>query len=273
MLSVAILITVWNRRDRAIACLDNIYRQIDGMKAAEQYTFDIIMVDDGSTDGTWESVSQAYPSVKLIKGEGRLYWNGGMRLAWQEAGPHDFYLWARAGITLEEGALATIMETSEFLRHKAIVAGSVTGADGVLRFGGRTKSGKLIEPDPSIPLPCYNFNGHLVLVPESAHKILGNLDPRYRQRLGDLDYGVRAAAKGITRAVAPGILGTSDFTPSLPDWRNSAYPLSKRYKYFLAPDGRPPREQFLYDCRRRGFFYASGHIISLMFKVLFPRKK
>ena len=44
-----------------------------------------ILVDDGSTDGTGEAVQGEFPQVRLLRGDGRLFWGGGLRLAFAAA--------------------------------------------------------------------------------------------------------------------------------------------------------------------------------------------
>jgi len=274
MLSVAFLLSVHNRREATLACLERCYREIDSMKAMEKYSFSIYVVDDGCEDGTYEAVREQYPQVNLIKGSGDLYWNQGMRLAWSEAAKedYDFYLWLNCDTYFVEGALATLMETSEFLRHKAIVAGTVKFTAYDQSYGGRTKSGKNVLPDPVIPVPCYTFNGNLVLVPKAVYEVLGNLEEKYHHGFGDYDYGARATKAGIPRVVAPGILATCERDFGIPKWRDSSYTLKERVKFLMSPKGRPPKEQFRYDCRSRGFFYAISDMVSINMKVLFPKR-
>src|ERR1700687_4774995 len=39
-----------------------------------------IVVDDGSSDGTYDMVHVEHPEVVLLRGDGSLYWTGAMRL-------------------------------------------------------------------------------------------------------------------------------------------------------------------------------------------------
>lgn len=274
-MDVAILMTCFNRREMTLSCLLDCYRQIDAMSGSGTYSFSCYLVDDGSTDGTAEAVAQQFPQVRLIRSDGNLYWNQGMRLAWDRASKdrdYDFYLWINDDVRLRDGALATMLENSEFFRHKAIVAGTAVDQDGELSYGGRTRSMKLIEPDPTIPRPCYLFNGNLVLVPKAAYALLGNLDQAYRHSFGDFDYSVRAGRKGIPKVICPGIQCDCDRNSGLPAWSDPANTLSQRYRYLLSPKGRPFREQFRFDVRYMGFIRAILHFISLNMKVLFPIK-
>lgn len=274
-MDVAILMTCFNRRERTLACLLDCYRQIDSLKGTGPYSFDIYLVDDGSSDGTAEAVREKFPQVKLTEGSGNLFWNQGMRLAWDNAShekDYDFYLWVNDDISMKDNAIASLLENSAFLGGKAIIAGTAEDSAGVLSYGGRTKSLRIIVPDKTIPVPCYCFNGNLVLVPRYAYSILGNLDPSYHHSFGDYDYGVRAAKAGVARVVCPGILCVCDRNPGIPKWRDSSYSLKERYGFLFSPKGRPPKEQFLFDVRLNGVIRAVLHFISLNTKVLFPKR-
>ena len=61
----------------------------------DKIDLNVYLVDDGSTDGTSEAVKKNFPQVNIIKGDGTLFWNGGMRVAFSKAmeSEHDYYLW------------------------------------------------------------------------------------------------------------------------------------------------------------------------------------
>lgn len=272
---IAIMMTVYNSKEKVCSFLDNCYHQIDAMRGLYPYIFDIYVVDDGSIDGTSDIIKNVFPDVHLIKGDGRQYWNQGMRLAWKTASrqDYDFYIWANINTVLRDGAIAAMMENSQYLGNKAIIAGSAVDVKGNLTSGGRTRTNKIVVPESVIPVPCFTINGNFVLVPRSVYKELGNFDHRYHHALGDLDYGVRAFKAGIPRVVAPGVL--ADYNPDMavPKWRDSAYSLKERYRYFLGPKGHPPKEQFVYDMRSVGFFQAVAHFLTLNIKVIFAHGK
>lgn len=271
---VAILLTVYNRREKTLECLKACYEQIDGMKAGGEYVFRIYMVDDGSSDGTSEAVRDIFPQTEILRSNGGLFWNQGMRLAWERASEDnpDFYLWINDDTILKEGAIACLMETSTFLRHKAIVVGTAEDNKGELSYGGRSLSGRIVVPDPTLPVTCQTFNGNLVLVPHHVFRILGNLDEHYQHSFGDYDYGVRAEKNNIVRVVAPGVLCVCNRNPGIPRWKNRHYSLSERIASLRGPKGRPPKEQFLYDCRSRNVVFAIAHYVSICLQVLFPRR-
>ncbi len=272
MQRLAILITAYNGKDKVMACLAECYRQADLLSAGSRYEVDIWLNDDGSTEGISEEVSLRYPKVHLSHSDGTLYWSKGLRKVWLEAAAqeYDFYLWLDYKMTLREGAIDSLLDNSSFLGHKAIVVGSVESEDGILCRGGRSRSSKLIEPDPVIPKPCYIFDGRLVLVPKYVFDRLGAMDGRYRHKLGDYDYAIRAYKADIDRVIAPGILGVCAREPAVPLWRDARKSLRERYHALFSPLGKPLKENFLFDLRSKGFLHALWMVIKLNFQVLFP---
>ena len=269
----AILMTVHNRKSQTLKCLEACREQFAELKG--KFDFTVYLVDDGSTDGTSEAVLEMFPGTVILKGDGSLFWNHGMIRAWEEAAKEDceFYIWLNDDTILLPGALGVLLENSSYLRHKAILAGTAKDSSSRLSYGGRTRKGRLIPPDETIPIPCDTFNGNLVLVPRYAFKALGTMDPHYSHSFGDYDYGIRADKAGITTVIAPGVLALCDRNPGLPKWRNGAYTLKQRYCAIISPKGRPFREQFLYDTRKGNVLTAIAHFISLNIKVLFPKRE
>ena len=185
----------------------------------------------------------------------------------------DFYIWLNDDMLLKPGAFSVLLENSSYLKHRAIVVGTAVDSKGEYSYGGRTVYGRIIPPDPVIPVVCDIFNGNLVLVPKSVYEAVGTMDQFYSHGFGDFDYGVRADKAGITSVVAPGVLAVCDRNPGIPKWRNAAFPLKERFSALSDPKGRPLKEQFVYDSRRSNVFVAAGHICSILLKVLFPKRE
>jgi GT2 family glycosyltransferase len=70
---IYIIIPVHNRVNYTLKCLNSLVNQT--------YTiFSIILIDDGSTDNTSSIVSNKFPNVKILKGDGHLWWSGSVNL-------------------------------------------------------------------------------------------------------------------------------------------------------------------------------------------------
>jgi len=214
---LAVLMTCYNRKPKTLACLAALFNQVLPAKVA----MDVYLVDDGSTDGTAELVHQTYPGVKILPGDGSLFWNGGMSLAFATAlkQDYDYYLWLNDDTLLYPEALKGLLITSHSLieqgETQAIVVGSTQDPDtGVLTYGGRKREQwwhpfhfHKVSPKDTVA-PCDTLNGNCVLIPRNVVQVVGNLDPALSHYAADLDYGLRAQRQGCTIWVAPGYAGT-----------------------------------------------------------------
>lgn len=68
-----IIIPVFNRLAFTKACLDSLRKQTD-------QNFKVIIVDDGSTDGTADVLAKDYSEVTILPGTGSLFWTAGVNL-------------------------------------------------------------------------------------------------------------------------------------------------------------------------------------------------
>jgi len=68
--NIYIIIPVHNRKSLTLACLKNLKTNGDLQK------YQVIVVDDGSSDRTAEEVAENYPEVTILKGDGNLWWTG-----------------------------------------------------------------------------------------------------------------------------------------------------------------------------------------------------
>lgn len=63
-----IVVPVHNRLDKTVSCLNSL------SKLDEELS--ILVVDDGSTDGTADFILKNFPEVEMIQGDGKLFWTG-----------------------------------------------------------------------------------------------------------------------------------------------------------------------------------------------------
>ena len=113
---IAILLTVFNRKETTLFCLNSLFKQ----KIKSNVNFEVFLVDDGSTDGTSNEISIKFPDVNLIKSDGNLFWNGGMRLAWENAiakEKYDFLHFNNKKFELSE--LKDISKILQLLRNES----------------------------------------------------------------------------------------------------------------------------------------------------------
>lgn len=214
---IAAILTVFNRKDDTLRCLRSLANQ-----AGLDSELTVFVVDDASTDGTAAAVQSEFPDVRLLHGDGTLFWNGGMRLAFGSALAEgfDFYWWLNDDVDLDDDALTRLLSTADSLAEGGQTPGIVVGSmrqpeQGHVTYGGVVRNDpwrpfqfSLVEPHDAHPVPALTMNGNCVLIPSAVGHNLGNLSPDFRQKMGDFDYGLRAQRNGYQVWVAPGTHGT-----------------------------------------------------------------
>ncbi len=265
-MKISVLLTCHNRKEKTLECLDHLYlQQNHGV-----YTFDVFLVDDGSTDGTGETVKKKFPNVNVINGNGALFWNRGMLLAWEHAlleSACDAVVWLNDDTMLNDDAMAIILNCVQ--KHPgAIVVGSVADSEGIIAYGGYQVKNVLLKPEKD-ELPCCLFNGNVVLVPREVSDKIGLLDKKFSHAMGDFEYGRRASRNGI-ECFATSVIGQCNRNGDYVRWMDTRYSLVKRLKFLYSPLGINPVEAFYY-VKSESLLRACSLFLYLHLKALLPR--
>jgi len=277
-MKVAVILTCFNRKDLTEACLSALFI----CSNEKSYSLKVYLVDDGSTDGTAQAVQASYPEVKIIQGNGQLYWNGGMQLAWEIAlkEPADFYLWLNDDIYLKKNALDVLLSTFESTKTSAnnpVIVGNLNDENtGKLTYGGYSiekglfhfRGVKLAISDT--PTACDAFNGNIVLIPHSVVNNIGTLDAKLTHAMGDFDYGLRCKKAGIPMFTTAEYIATCSNNSLSNTWSDSKLPFSQRWAKLKLPTGLPPLEYFHYVCKHTNLFTGLVMLSKLLLRVGFP---
>ena len=140
-MSVFVIVPVHNRLEFTRVCLASLREQT-------YRDFTVVVVDDGSTDGTHVALATEFPEVSLLWGDGDLWWTGAMNrgLEWvlQRAGNRDHVLALNNDTALPPEYLATLLGLSMRHPHALIGAAAVSWddhdriVDGGVRLDWRT---------------------------------------------------------------------------------------------------------------------------------------
>lgn len=181
-------------------------RCLEYLRAQDYLSLQIIIVDDGSTDGTSEYLAKNdLPNLTVITGNGTLWWGGAMYLGidyvTKVAGNDDFLLMLNDDVRIEKDYVSILVEES--IAHGSVVVGS-TQRDEVT--GNVLDSGFLLDywamlitsvkPQAQCK-PVDALPGRGALFPLSSVLSVGNINIKsFRHYLGDLDYSARARELG-----------------------------------------------------------------------------
>lgn len=229
-----ILIPVHNRRETTVGCL-RFLRGDDVFSWAK-----VIVIDDGSTDGTSEAVCSEFPDVEILRGTGSWWWTGairrGMELALTQKA--DRVIW------LNDDCMpppASLWKLSQFVREKGGVAWITARAPGGWDYGGHVKTVTRIRrctPAEESRGRIDTFSGNCVCIPRDWIEKIGLPDDHhFPHGIGDLDYGLRLRAAGASLRALPDTIATNadPSQSSSESWLRSARPMRAIWNDFRSP--------------------------------------
>lgn len=261
---IAVLLTCHNRKDKTRNCLKSLF------SVRMEHQCDVFLTDDGSTDGTSEMIKNEFPVVHLLKGDGTLFWNRGMYMAWKEAAlfDYDYFLWLNDDIELYNCFLDELLDCSNILNNKGVVSGLVEDRDhSTILYGGYDDNKKILNATGKMT-PIKFMNGNVVLIPKYVYEEVGMLDPYYHHDMGDLDYGLMAIKKGIRVVTTrkPVAMGHKNNYCRVRRWNTS---IIERFRRLYSPLGAKPSINFYFRRKHFGFnnalcYWGFLHLINMM---------
>jgi len=174
-----------------------------------------VFVDDGSTDGTGDEVRRRFPFVKVLEGDGRLWWTGanvvGVAAIMETAEHDDFVLLLNNDLSIEDDYVAALVACSKRLgramvgstivddeRRDRMVAGLRLNCR--LRITEQTDISAIRQSDYDQQVDVLPGRG--TLVPVEVFQRIGTFDRRRLPHYGaDYEFSIRAKRAGFTLAV------------------------------------------------------------------------
>lgn len=176
---------------------------IDSLRSQSYRDIHLLLIDDGSDDGTDRMVKEKFPNSTIIYGDGNLWWGGALHKAYQwlmdRGAPEDLVLISNDDTTFDAGYLEQGAELLRKYPH-TLVAGSGYGIqsgkllDGIFRHNFTDGSGRLLPPDSEGN--CASTRSLFLTV--ELWKEIGGLHPVLLPHyFSDFEFTIRAAKKGI----------------------------------------------------------------------------
>ncbi len=123
---VSIIIVSYNTRELLRACLNSIYEHVRGV------TFEIVVVDNASSDGTVEMVHNEYPAVKLISSKKNLGFGVANNVGAQKS-HGSFLVFLNSDTVLHEDTISVLLGYLQKTQRAGIVGPAVYLPDGTLQ--------------------------------------------------------------------------------------------------------------------------------------------
>lgn len=256
--NVAILLTCYNRKLKTLTCIRDLLQAIKAY-GEDKMNYSFFLTDDGCTDGTVEALEERFPKIKIhiIKGNGNLYWAGGMRKAWNEAmkkyAEWDYYLLLNDDVELLPSLFETLFETERYSIQNYGKQGVYSGITRSisnptkLTYGGHVftnrflNKSKHIWSDGTRPVMCDFTNANILMIPRSVVKHIGTFYNGYSHGFADYDYSLKARRRGIPVLLTKDVCGACDFDH--PTFKEEAFKirqmtLSQRIDFYSTPPHR-----------------------------------
>jgi len=255
--SVWVIILNWNNAADTLACLNSVFR-------SDYPNFHVLVVDNGSTDGSPEAVRAAYPTVTLIENGANLGYAEGNNVGIRHALAHgaDYVLLLNNDTTVDSSCLANLIHIAQENPNAAFLGPKIYHREDPLRIqsAGRcwiSRQSLVHRGQDEIDRGQYDvlaevdaISGCAMLANKQAIEHIGLLDPRFFMYCEDNDWCYRARSVGYKVLYVP----TARAFHRRPNANEAQLP---RITYYMT------RNHLLFLHKNRAGLYALARVVLL----------
>jgi GT2 family glycosyltransferase len=212
---VSVVFLAYNRRDQLLRALDQMLSHC----GYPENRLEVLVVDNASDDGTAEAVSDAFPSVRLVRNEqniGAPGWNAGFRVA------HGKYvLILDDDAYVRPGDLERAVCAAEAERAGLVSFSVVSSFEDPRRFNDDFQTGLL------------SYWGCAALISREALSSLGGYDPQIFIWANEVELTIRLLDRGFRHLHLPNVHAVHMKKRPV-GWNRHAYLVNARHHAYVA---------------------------------------
>jgi N-acetylglucosaminyl-diphospho-decaprenol L-rhamnosyltransferase len=218
---VSIVVVTYKCRDEAAECLASIYERTHGV------SFEVVVVENASGDGTAERLRNEFPAVKLVALEENIGFAAGVNRGVEEA-TGEYVLLLNPDSVVHEGAVPELVEFAGDNPGHGLYGGRTLWPDGTVCPGscwGKPslwslfcfstllstvfKGSRVFDPESlggwqrDTVREVDIVTGCLLLAPREVWDVLGGFDERFFMYGEDGDLALRVARLGLRPIITP----------------------------------------------------------------------
>lgn len=240
---IYIIIPVHNRILLTNNCLKSLSTQTN-------VNFNIIVIDDGSIDGTSEMVEIEFPQVILLNGDGSLWWTGsmnkGLDYVLEICEPDDYILALNDDLNIPDKYLENLSNTVKKFPNSLIGSVIVDTNDNETILSGGIKinwwnakrtnvdKGKTISSFPKGSFAETSvLTGRGVLIPVKVYQTIGIYNGKHYKQYSDTELTKRAEKAGYKLVVSYDSIVYSEPLKINNIMIDSIYKITDLWKYYF----------------------------------------
>jgi len=204
---VSIVVLTHNRKDCVLDCIRSIM-------ALRHSKYEVIVVDNGSTDRTSEEIAHLFPTVKVVRSEINLGAAKGRNIGCQHA-KYRLIMFVDDDVVLDQDVLNYLVTGMQYYPNVGVVAPKsfeynnpsrlVSNGCDINRISGRIRGELLRNAKGGLVKPFFEVHtvsSACILVRKDVYEMVGGFDELFNIVYDDVDFCLRVKEAGFRVLVA-----------------------------------------------------------------------